>query len=371
MALQDPQQIQALVETQGKIMIAQQFPRDMELCRQEALRACESRDFAEKAEWCWPVKVRKKNDVTGQWEEVEEIVSGKSIRLAEAAATSLGHMDFGHDIVRTGEDRGFRSGGSVGFSDVTAYAWDMQKNNRVCSKFRVYHWHDKKGGGGYPITSERDILMLINSKASRHVRNCLFAIMPTWIVEEMEVKCREVRNATPISDRISHMVTAFRDNLDVDLGRLEDLRGTRRDAWTTADVRSLGNLFNSIKDGYVSIDEAFTKRAVEEPSAPGSDMEARIKAEESRPNTSGTGEDGKAKNARLLAGEKEELSILYAKLSAELSGGSYESAKSAAGRLGVTGLRAAVKNLRHSVDAKKAEPDYDPETGEDIPFDLG
>jgi hypothetical protein len=144
-------QSRELAEMQTKYLMAQRFPRDVVANTDKILNAFTRPALAEKSQY--------------QFSRGGSDIVGPSIRAAEAIAQQWGNMEFGfREVSRaTGED-------GVPYSEVEAFAADLEARNRRPLQFIVRHWRDTKKGG-YKLNDERDIYELIANQAQRRLHH--------------------------------------------------------------------------------------------------------------------------------------------------------------------------------------------------------
>lgn len=216
-------------EVQAMVVVAKRFPRSQVQAMDRILQACTRPGLAETSLYQYS---RGGSDITGP-----------SIRLAEAIAQNWSNFQFGFREVGRGQD------GRGGFSDVEAYAWDLETNTRKPISFRVRHWRDTKKGG-YALTEERDIYELVANQASRRVRNCILSLIPGDVTEAAQRQCeitlKTTANVTP--DSIKKMVDAFSE-FGVTRQQIETKIQRRLDTITPALMVSMKKIFASLRDG--------------------------------------------------------------------------------------------------------------------------
>lgn len=220
------EQERAIAEVKGKIMVAKMFPRDQAAAFQNVMDACSRRSLAEIAEY----KFRRGN----------EDVVGPTIRLAEVLAAAWGNIDYGMRELSRGE----------GYSEMEAYAWDMQTNVISSQKFTVNHIRDKTGGG-QKVTAERDIYELTANNAARRLRERIFAVIPADLVDAAVRKCRETiagNSTKPTSDRVREMISRF-NKFGVTAAMIEVRLNRKLDAILPEDFIDLNQVFNAVRDG--------------------------------------------------------------------------------------------------------------------------
>lgn len=222
-------QSRELAEMQTKYLMAQRFPRDVVANTDKILNAFTRPALAEKSQYQF---ARGGSDIVGP-----------SIRAAEAIAQQWGNMEFGfREVSRaTGED-------GVPYSEVEAFACDLEARNRRPLQFIVRHWRDTKAGG-YKLKDERDIYELIANQAQRRVRACIIAMIPGDVIEaamdQAEITLRTQADTSP--ETIAKMVDAFAP-FGVTKEHIEKRIQRRLDAIQPAQVVMLKRVYASLRD---------------------------------------------------------------------------------------------------------------------------
>lgn len=219
-----------LAEVQAAVIMAKRFPRDQIAAVDRIINAFSRPALAESSQY--------------QYSKGGSDVSGPSIRAAEAIAQQWGNIDFGFKEVA----RGVGADG-VPFSEVIAYAWDIETLARKPLQFIVKHWRDTKQGG-YRLKEEREIYELIANMAQRRVRACLLSIIP-GDVTEAAMKQADITlksNADTSAEAMQKMVAAF-DPFGVTKEQIEKRIQRRIDAIQPAQVVGLKKIYASLRDG--------------------------------------------------------------------------------------------------------------------------
>lgn len=231
-------QARELAEMQTKYLMAQKFPRDVIANTDRILNAFTRPALAEKSQYQF---ARGGSDIVGP-----------SIRAAEAIAQQWGNMEFGfREVSRsTGED-------GVPYSEVEAFATDLENRNRRPLQFIVKHWRDTKGGG-YKLKDERDIYELIANQAQRRVRACIIAMIPGDVIDaamqQAEVTLRT--KADTSQEAMTKMVEAF-GPFGVTKEHIEQRIQRRLDAIQPAQVVMLKRIYASLRDDMSSPSDWF------------------------------------------------------------------------------------------------------------------
>jgi hypothetical protein len=223
----------AAAEVQAQYVIAQRFPRN-ELARYTTImEACKRPFLAEQAMYAYP--------------RGGSLVTGPSIRLAEAMAQAWQHIEFGIKEISQ----------SNGVSVAEAYAVDLQNNLRSSKIFHVKHErHTKKGI--QKLTDPRDVYELVANQGARRMRACILAVLPGDVVEAAVERCKKTLESSdvPMSEQIRKMVIAF-DEMGVKVEHLEKRLGHNLDATIPAEIVTLKGIYKSLKDGMADRSDYF------------------------------------------------------------------------------------------------------------------
>lgn len=237
-AMATADQQRAIAEVHAAITLARANPRDEVDALNRIINACSRPGLAESGTYLY---TRGGQDVTGA-----------SIRTAETIAQCWGNFQFGFRELSRGIDPD-----GVTFSEVEAFAWDVQHNTKRPLSFRVRHWRDTKKGG-YPLKDERDIYELVANQAQRRVRSCILALIPGDIVESAVKQC-DVTMKTKVEvtpELIASLVEKF-GGVGVSKAQIEARIQRNIDAITPAQVAGLGKVFNAIRDGIAVVADYF------------------------------------------------------------------------------------------------------------------
>lgn len=232
------EQSRAIAEVQAAVVVAQSHPRDKVKALNEALESCRTKEVAENAFFKFP--------------RAGGSVSGETIHLARELARCWGNIDY--KIAELSRDD---EGGS---SEMMAIAWDLETNARSSLTFIVPHLRDKRGGAER-LTDVRDIYENNANMGARRLRECIFAILPKYLVQAASDECRrtlETGNAeVPLSKRVAEALTAFA-KLGIDRSRIEGKLGSTS-KFTAVDLANLEISYRSIKRGEIMADDEFPR----------------------------------------------------------------------------------------------------------------
>lgn len=160
------EQQRAIAQVQGSMVVARSMPRDRQVCLDLILMDCTDPDLAEEAEY--------------EYSRGGSKITGPSIRLLETVARRWGNMECGVKELSRHD----------GFSEIEAFAWDMETGFKDSKIFQVRHWRDTKTGG-HAITDERDIYELGANMAARRKRACMEAVIPRDIISKAQEQCEK------------------------------------------------------------------------------------------------------------------------------------------------------------------------------------
>lgn len=247
------EQERAIAEVQGKILIANRFPRDLNSSFAELMQACRIPAFAKAAFFSKPQGGGK--------------VTGASIRLAEEIARVYRHMDWGsRELSRVNAGPGPTD---FGRSEVEVFVWDMQHNNYSRRQIAVQHVIDTKEGPR-KLRDQTDIDNKIANVVSKQVRGRILALVPKWLLEAAIEECRKTlagENDEPIEVRVRKMTQAF-SKYGVNVGHLERYLGHGLDSVTTDELVDLMGVFTGLKDGDYKPSEVFGEAQAEPATTP-------------------------------------------------------------------------------------------------------
>jgi hypothetical protein len=227
------EQSRAIAETQASMLIAKRFPRDQFQAYSRIMEACKRPSLASAAQYAFP--------------RGNSMVTGPTIRLAEVLANAWGNIQSGIIELSRGN----------GFSEVMAYAADLETNTRTVRQFQVKHVRDTKQGSR-ALEGERDIYEAVANQGARRLRACILSVIPGDIVEAAEKKCEETlkKGGEPLEDRIRKMVSTFAEH-GVTVEMLEKRLMHKMDATIVQELISLGKIYQSLRDGMAKREDFF------------------------------------------------------------------------------------------------------------------
>ena len=236
------EQSRAAAEVAAAVHVAQQNPRDMQKALSEMRESCRQPRLAERAFFRY-----KRGG--GQ-------VTGSTVHLARELARCFGNVQYGIAELRR-DDAG-------GYSEMQAYAWDVERNTRSAQIFVVPHARDTTKDGRKPLTDLRDIYENNANMGARRLRAAIWAILPPWFVDEAEEICNRTLvdgGGKPLTQRVGDALKAF-EGKGVTRDQLEQKLGRSSTRWTEHDVAQLLVIFKSLDRGETRVEDEFAPERV-------------------------------------------------------------------------------------------------------------
>jgi hypothetical protein len=235
------EQSRAAAEVAAAVHVAQANPRNMQAALAEMRESCRQIRLAERAFFRYS---RGGNNVTGA-----------TVHLARELARCFGNVQYGIAELRR-DDAG-------GYSEMQAYAWDVERNTRSAQIFVVPHVRDTKQGQKQ-LTDLRDIYENNANMGARRLRAAIWAILPPWFVDEAEEICNSTLadgGGVPLPKRIADWIAAF-GRQGVSVMQLEQKLGRDSGRWTEHDVAQLSVIGKSVARGETRIEDEFPAERV-------------------------------------------------------------------------------------------------------------
>jgi hypothetical protein len=231
------EQSRAVAEVQAAVVVAQQCPRSITKAQEAMRQSCAQTGLAERAFF--------------RYSRGGSAISGASVHLARELARCWGNVQYGIAELRRDDDGGY--------SEMQAWAWDVQTNTRNASIFVVPHRRDTQKGVK-PLVDMRDIYENNANQGARRLRECIFSILPPWFVEDAKERCSKTMKdggGVPLPARIADVIKAFADGYSITVDQLEQKLDRPSDRWTEQDVAQLQVIGTSLRRGEVTKDEEF------------------------------------------------------------------------------------------------------------------
>lgn len=236
------EQSRAVAEVQAAVIVARQFPRDEAQSIAKMRTACGQQELATRAFFRFP--------------RGSSTVSGETIQLAKELARCWGNIQFGVAELRRDD--------AFGESEMQAWAWDMESNERASTTFIVPHarWAN---GQAQKLADFRDVYENNANNGARRLREMIFTVLPVWFIEQAKSACTQTlakgSGDVPRSQRIADCIGAF-DGIGVTADQIETKLGRPSAKWTDIDLGNLQVVFQSIQRGEVTVDDEFPQPKV-------------------------------------------------------------------------------------------------------------
>lgn len=230
------EQARAVAEVQAAVVLASQRPRDLDAAEAAMRRSCAHQALAERAFY--------------RFSRGGAMVTGPSIHLARELARCFTNLQYGIAEMRR-DDAG-------AYSEIQAWAWDLESNTRASTVFVAPHKRDTKRGV-MVLSDMRDIYESNTNQGSRRVREMIFALLPPWYAEQAKDLCADTLHTgggKTVAERVAEAVVSF-GKLGINPAQLEQRLGRERGAWTEQDVTQLGIIWRSIQRGETSAADEF------------------------------------------------------------------------------------------------------------------
>lgn len=227
------EQARAVAEVAAAVQVAQQNPRSIDGARRALQASCSMMSLAEEAFYDFTQGGR---------------VHGPSAKLAREIGRCWGNFRSGSDELHRDTEKGY--------SEMKAFAWDLESNAYRSVTFVVPHERD---GSGSTLTSVRDIRNNNNNWAARGEREMILSTVPAWFVDEAITLCQATLkkgDGASVEERRERAVAAFQ-SLGVSVDRIERKLGTAKDRWSVYDLAQLTQVHKAISRGTTSIADEF------------------------------------------------------------------------------------------------------------------
>lgn len=258
-------QAREVAELQTQYLMAQKFPRDERVAMDRIIGSFQRPTLAERAQY--------------EYARGGTSIVGPSIHAAQAIATQWGNIEFGWREV----SRGVAVDG-VPFSEVQAFAVDLQSRVPSRIQFVVRHWRDTKSGG-YKLKDERDIYELCANMAQRRKRACILSILPQDVVDAaMEQSTLTLNSKADVSaEAMKKMVEAFSE-FGVTKAQIEKRIQRSLESISPAQVVGLKRIYASLRDDMSKPGEWFEGFEKDEPrESAAAAVTAAVKAAPAKP----------------------------------------------------------------------------------------
>ena len=238
------EQSRAVAEVQAAVIVARQFPRN------EAQAIAKMRTgFSQHS-----LAVRS----FFRFRRGKSQVSGETIQFAKELARRWTNIHYGvHEL---------RRDDSAGESEMQAWAWDLETNERASTTFIVPHTRWTSDNGGTRLEDPRDVYENNSNNGARRLREMIFSVLPDWFREQAkEIATNTIERGQgdkPLAQRVADCIAHF-EGLGVTVEQLEENRSGRLSGkWTNLDLGQLSIISESIRRGEITVDEEFPQQRV-------------------------------------------------------------------------------------------------------------
>jgi len=254
----------AAAEAEVKAMCAMaiKYPRDLDVVREKLLRECKRPSFAASAIYAKPVGGGK--------------VTGLSIRFAEAAIASMGHIHVTiktlaeTDEYRKIEIRVWDAQNMVSYADEATVEKTIERRQIPKGQEYIRMRVNKSGDTLYIIrATEDDMLNKINSAKSKSIRNSGLRMVPGWLLDECKQAVTTTTHKTDAQDPDAAKKRIFDGfaELGVTVEDLKKYLGHDAARLEPAELDDLRQLFTAVRDGETTLRAIFKQREEEKSEA--------------------------------------------------------------------------------------------------------
>ncbi|MFD3929722.1 hypothetical protein [Streptomyces sp. NPDC058614] len=236
------EQSRAVAEVQAAVVVARQFPRNEALAVQKMRTGFSQHTLAVRSFF--------------RFRRGTSNVSGETIQFAKELARCWTNIHYGvHELRRDDAN---------GESEMQAWAWDLETNERASTTFIVPHTRWTKDNGGTRLEDPRDVYENNSNNGARRLREMIFSVLPDWFREQAKtIATNTVENGQgdkPLAQRTADCITHF-EGLGVTVEQLEENRSGRLSGkWTNLDLGQLSIISESIRRGEITVDEEFPQQ---------------------------------------------------------------------------------------------------------------
>ena len=233
------EQSRAVAEVAAAVKVAREFPRSVDRARSEMSALCNSLAVANRAFY-----------------EVPNRGSGLSVHIARELARIWGNIDYGV--------RELHRDDANGISEMQAWAWDQETNVRSTRSFIQPHDRMVKGSRKR-LTDLGDIYLNNQNTAARAVRECIFTVLPGWLLADAEDALRATLKGgggQSIEMRRAGAIEKFAD-IGVTQKQLETRANKPASKWDANDLAGLIRVYMSITQEGMPAQDYFPEKPVE------------------------------------------------------------------------------------------------------------
>ena len=237
--MERPEMLQMRMENETIMAECRVRPRDLEAIKEEL--AEQLRVFPELADASIYRKPVGKNE-----QGVMQYAEGLSIRAAEVLAEMYGYNRVRADVSPLDDLR----------VKIDASFTDFQRGRVWQDGGIVTKQYKSKGGKVAVHPDDRFYSIVVKAEASRRLREVILRSINAALKAWYEAQCVAVLSATLDDKAVNQIVKSFA-GIGVTEAQLESVTRPRAMGWTSQDRLTLVGLWNAIKDGETSSEEAF------------------------------------------------------------------------------------------------------------------
>ena len=249
---------QAEAEVRAMCAMAVKFPRDMDVVRERLLKECKRPSFAESALYSKPVGTKS--------------ITGLSIRFAEAAIASMGHIHTTtktlaeSDEYRKIEIRVWDAQAMISYADEATVEKTIERRSIDKRQEYIRMRVNKSGDTLYIIrATEDDLLNKVNSAKSKSIRNSGLRMVPGWLLDECKQAIQHTNRSTDAADPDAAKRKLFDSfaSIGVTVEHIKKYLGHDVETLQPAELEDLRQLYTAVKDGETTLSAIFKQREEE------------------------------------------------------------------------------------------------------------
>lgn len=244
----------AKAQVEARLIVARNYPRDLDEVRQKILKDCRRPMFADGAEYKRPIGGETKR--------------GPSIRFMESAAMAFGNIDIQTPVLYDDDKKRQVRVSATDLESNTGYSQDFTFDKTVERKFLkkdqkpIKTRRNSQGESLYIVEATDDeVFIKQNALASKIVRNLIKRLIPSDLIDEgiatARATVRDQDKSDPDASR-KRIADSF-DRIGVPIKELKELLNHDLSSASPAEMENLRSVYAQVKDGEISWDEVLTK----------------------------------------------------------------------------------------------------------------
>lgn len=228
----------AMEAVRAQVILARQFPRNVPAALAAIRETFSIKAMADRSFYSYP---RGRGNV----------VSGTTIHLAKAVAQAWGNIDCSIDeLSRTAAQ-----------SEMKAWAWDLETNQRMSTTFIVPHAMDVSDG----VKELKDLRSIYENNANmanRRLRAMIESVIPAYVFDLAKQTASQTLKSgggEPLPVRVAKAISLFQA-IGIDVEQIEAERGRESGRWTDIDMAHLRVVLQTIERGEIRAEDVFPPR---------------------------------------------------------------------------------------------------------------